>query len=145
MRVIRYISLLLILALILPLSACKALGEASSLTEYDIAGEKVPAITGVVGDRKVSYVETGTSNGVPYKQYTYDSSTVVDDLAKYIQYMDEHVWYTTQDYNLSVVPGTAQLAKNSSDAGMIIIISIAYESNKYIINIQKTEGTLTVY
>jgi len=49
----------------------------------------------------------------------------------------------TQDYDLNVTPGNAQLAKESADTDKILVLSIAYEDSKYAIKITKGDGTLT--
>ena len=135
---ITIISLVLICALLL--SAC---GNAAKLTEYDFDTDKVPSINAVLGEeRKVSGVETGTSNGVRYKQYTYESSSVTDDLIEYTSHLRDNGWLVIQDYDLTEPEGEAQLAVESADSGNILVISIAFEQSRYAIRINKMEGTL---
>ena len=47
--------------------------------------------------------------------------------------------------DLSVIPSTVELGKNSNDTGNLIMMTIDYNSFGYTITIQKGEGTLTMY
>jgi len=135
----------ILLALISVLaSGCGAiLEDAAKLTEYEVDGDVVPSIGAVVGEREVTGVKTETSNGAPSKQYTYASETVFDDLLTYISALrEEDGWLVTEDFDLNVIPGTAQLGKASKDDGQILILSVAYEETAYAIKITKAEGTI---
>lgn len=135
-----WVSILLVTVMAL-LSAC---GSAGKLTEYELGADKVPSINAVIGEtRKVTGVSTGTDNGVQYKQYTYQSALVEDDLAIYTNYLRENGWLVTKDYDLTTGKGEAQLAKESVDDGNILIISIAFDSGEYAIRFNKLEGELT--
>ena len=131
-----------LLCAMLLLGACQILDNAAKLQEYDFGSDKVPTINAVVGERKVTGVETSTTNGAPQKQYTYSSTSVTSDLASYAQHLRDHGWIVTQDYNFYTIPGSAQLAKESADDGKVLVLSIAYENAKYAIKISKIEGTL---
>ena len=138
------VSVLLIVALAFSMCACgKAMKEAAELQVYDFDSDQIPTINSQVGEREVTGVETGTNNGAPQKQYTYKSDSVFDDLMAYTAYLRDNGWIVTADYNLEDTPGSAQLGKESADAGQILIISIAYEADKYAVKITKMEGTLT--
>lgn len=136
--------ILLTTFMVLLLSSCGALSAAAKLEEYEIGGETVKTVNSVVGERTVTGVETSTTNGVPQKQYTYESDSVFDDLLAYTQYLQNNDWIVSQDYDLSVTPGTAQLAKNSSEDGKVLVLAVAYEGDKYAIKLTKTEGTINM-
>ena len=125
-------------------SGCGAiLTDAAKLTEYEVDGETVPSISSIVGEREVTAVDTETNNGVKSVQYTYKSTSVTDDLIAYLSKLqDEEGWLVTEDYDLTTVPGTAQMGKASEDEGQILILSVAYEDEAYAIKISKLEGTI---
>lgn len=133
--------IVLALAASMALSGCSA---AAKLQEYDFDTDKIPTINSVVGERKVTGVETSTTNGVPQKQYTYESTTVRDDLIAYTSHLLDNGWLVTQDIDYDVTPGSAQLGKESVDSGKLLVLSIAYQDTHYAIKITKTEGTLDV-
>ena len=138
-KLIFVISLLLAAAALL--SAC---GSAAKLSEYDFGTDKVPSVNAVIGEeRKVTGVETGTTNGVRYKQYTYESATVAEDLIAYTARLRGSGWLVTKDYNLADAKGEAELATESADSGKILILSIAFETGKYAIRVNKLDGSLT--
>jgi major membrane immunogen (membrane-anchored lipoprotein) len=130
----------LLCALVL-LSAC---GSAAKLTEYDFGEDKVPSVNAVLGEtRKVSGVSVGTENGVQYKQYTYETSTMVDDLAEYTTHLRDDGWMVIKDYDFSEGTGEAQLAIDSAVSGKILVISINFATNRYIVRTNKLDGELT--
>jgi hypothetical protein len=112
--------------------------EGGTLTPYAVG-------TYAVGERKVTGVSTGTDNGAQYKEYTYESSTVSDDLIAYIidDLVESGGWVALVDFNLNDVPGTGQIATESKDEGKILIMDITYENSGYTIKITKTVGELT--
>lgn len=137
----KVVAIILVLILVFALSSCNS---AEKLTEYELGDDKVASINAVLGEsRTVSGVESGITNGVQYKQYTYKTTSMVDDLATYSTYLQQKGWLPTVDYNFNDGNGEAQLGKNSIESGKILIISIAFTSNSYAIRINKLEGTLT--
>ena len=133
--------IMLLFAFTLLLCAC---GAAEKLTEYDFGPDKIPSVNAVIGEtRKVTGLSTGTSNGVRYKEYTYITSTMVEDLAEYSGYLRSIGWLVINDYNFTTGSGEARLATESADSGMIIIVSITFEASRYTIRINKLEGELT--
>ena len=138
-KAIAVISLLLVTVLLF--SAC---GSAEKLTEYELGTDKVASINAVLGEnRKVSGVSTGTENGVQHKEYTYETPSMVDDLAEYSTYLRNNGWLVIKDYNFTDGKGEAQLAIESADSGKILVISIAFEANRYTIRVDKFKGSLT--
>ena len=138
------ITLLSALAVLL-FAGCGMLDDAAKLTEYDFGTDKVPSINSILGEtRKVTGISTGIDNGVQYKQYTYETSSMIDDLSLYSVYLQENGWLVTQDYNLYDGKGEMQLGIQSADAGKILVISVAFEEKQYAIRVNKLEGELTV-
>ena len=133
------LSIVLMLALLM--SAC---GNAAKLTEYDFGTDKVPSVNAVIGEeRKVTGVSTGTSNGNQYKKYTYETESMLQDLAPYLTSLMEDGWIAVNDYNLNDGTGTAQLAIESADAGKILVITVTFDAKSYEVLIEKATGTLT--
>ena len=125
-----------------------AIDSASKLTEYDFGTDKVRSINAVIGEtRKVTGVSTGTSvtpsGSMRYKQYTYETASMVKDLSVYSDYLQKNGWLVIKSYNLTDHNGEMQLATNSADNGKILIMSVAFEQDKYAIKITKATGTLT--
>jgi hypothetical protein len=138
------IAIALFAALVLPLGACSIFDDAAKLTEYDFGTDKVPSINAVLGEeRKVNGIDVGTENGVQYKQYTYKTSSMLEDLVAYSVYLQEQGWLVTKDYNLYDGSGEMQLGIESADEGKILIISVAFEETQYAIRINKLVGTIS--
>ena len=136
-----FASISLILILMLLLCSC---GSAAKLTEYDFGSDKVPSVNAVIQqERKVTGVDVGTNNGVQYKQYTYETTTMVDDLAVYTTYLRNSGWEVTKDYDFTEGSGMAELAINSADSGKVLVMSIAFEPYTYAIRVNKLVGELT--
>ncbi len=120
--------------------------NSSNMEEYKLGNDTIKSIKAVVDKRKVVSVSTSTSNGVREKSIEYKSSTVQKDLSKYVEYLvKEDNFILTQDMDLSKIPASVQLGKESKDAGQIMIMTIDYTTFGYTITIQKGEGTLTRY
>lgn len=130
----------LFLGIALLLCAC---GSAEKLAEYEMGDDKVQSINAVIGEtRKVTGVSTGTNNGVQYKEYDYETKSMVDDLAAYFTYLQENGWLATKDYDLAAGKGEAQFATESAESGKILVMSFAFDAGKYTIRVNKLEGTL---
>jgi len=137
----------LIAALMLTLCACGALKDAAKLTEYDFDADKVPSVNAIIGaERQVTGVLTGVStNGMHYKEYTYKSDTVKEDLTTYLYFLMDEGWIPIVDFDLNEGDtGEAQLAIESADTGQILIVTATFEPNEYTIKVEKGEGTLTL-
>ncbi|MDR3084678.1 MAG: hypothetical protein LBU47_00010 [Christensenellaceae bacterium] len=138
------LSAMLLAAFALALTGCGALEDAAALQSYDFGEDIVPSVNSVVGERKVTGVSTGTSNGGQYKEYQYESATVSEDLIAYvIQGLIPGGWIATVDFNLNVVPGSGQIAIESEDEGKILLMDLSYENGGYTIRVTKIVGTLT--
>ena len=125
-----------------------AMGSAEKLTEYDFGTDKVASINAVIGEtRKVTGVDSGTSatpsGSAQHKQYTYETASLVKDLTAYSFHLLNNGWLVTKGSDVNTGKGEMQLAKESADKGKILIMSIAFEQNRYAIRITKGEGTLT--
>lgn len=116
----------------------------SDVEEYTLGDDTISSIKSVVEKRKVTSVYTGIKNGITTKTVEYKSDSVQDDLIKYVEYLRTDAGFSLiKEMDLSVVPSTVQLAKESVDEGQVIIIIIDYTLNGYTIKLTKGEGTLT--
>ena len=116
----------------------------SDVEEYTLGDDTISSIKSVVEKRKVTSVYTGIKNGITTKSVEYKSDSVQDDLIKYVEYLRTDAGFSLiKEMDLSVVPSTVQLAKESVDEGQVIIIIIDYTLNGYTIKLTKGEGTLT--
>jgi hypothetical protein len=122
-----------------------AVKNAASLTEYDLGADKIPSVNAVIGETKnVTAIKTGWPNGVQYKEYTYKTNSMGDDLTAYIEYLRERGWLTIADYDFTQSDGEAKISINSVDEGTVLIMTLFFELNQYIIRIEKGKGTLTL-
>ena len=114
----------------------------SNRTEYDFDTDKVASINAVLGEkRRVTGVHIGTSDSSKYKQYTYKTESMEQDLATYIQYLRNNGWLVIREsHNLTTGGGERQLRIESADSGKILTMSIVFEQGKYAIRITKSEG-----
>ena len=116
----------------------------SDVEEYTLGDDTISSIKSVVEKRKVTSVYTEIKNGITTKTVEYKSDSVQDDLIKYVEYLRTDAGFSLiKEMDLSVVPSTVQLAKESVDEGQVIIIIIDYTLNGYTIKLTKGEGTLT--
>lgn len=138
-------ALAIALVCVFVLTGCAVLSNAAKLEAYVFGPDSIPTVNSVVGQRKVTSVQSGTGTDGTYKTYTYESETVSEDLIAYlIDTLLENEWYALVDFNLYNVPGMAQLATESEDSGQIIIMDVTYEQNAYTIKLTKGKGTLTL-
>lgn len=129
----------------LTLTGCGALKKAAQLEAYDFGPDSVPSVNSVVGERKVTGAKTGTGSGGTYKEYTYESASVSEDLIAYvIDGLMQNGWYALVDFNLTDIPGKGQLATESKDSGQLLIMDLDYAQEGYTIRVTKGEGTLTL-
>ncbi|MCL1830926.1 MAG: hypothetical protein FWG21_05805 [Oscillospiraceae bacterium] len=140
----KILSVVLVMIMLFSIAGCSMLNSAATAETYEIGDDILYSVYSIVGERKVTGVESGTSNGAPTKKYTYSSPTVVDDLLEYFTYLMRSDWVLVQDYNLNVMPGSAQFAKNSLDTGKVLLMTISFENQKYSIHLTKIEGSITL-
>lgn len=118
-------------------------GNAEKLEAYEIGNDSVASVNSVVGTRTVSGVSSGKNNGSSYKQYSYESQTVTKDLVDYLlKTLVKDGWTPTVDFNLEEIPGKAQLATKSTEAGKVILMDVSYKQADYTIKITQMKGTL---
>ena len=129
------------------LAGCAAMEKAATLQDYEIGGDSVVAITGLVGKRTVTGVSTSSATGSNTKEYTYESSSVQDDLTAYLsELVYEQGYIATEDIDLENTSGTAAVAAESpSDSSKIITVDIDYTGSGYTITLTRLTGTLTEY
>lgn len=145
-KIFKIVLIIFVLGLIGGIIAFMATGNIANAEEYKLGSDTIKSVKTIVGKRQVVSTSTETSNGITTKKIEYKSDKVQDDLLKYTQYLRNEGGFTlTKDMDLSVIPSTVELGKNSSDSGKLIMMTIDYNSFGYTITIQKGEGTLTMY
>ena len=145
-KIFKIVLIIFVLGLIGGIIAFMATGNIANAEEYKLGSDIIKSVKTIVEKRQVVSTSTETSNGITTKKIEYKSDKVQDDLLKYTQYLRNEGGFTlTKDMDLSVIPSTVELGKNSSDSGKLIMMTIDYNSFGYTITIQKGEGTLTMY
>ena len=120
---------------------------------YTLGNDRILSIIELVGKRSRPESGSSTIGGDLVLDYTYktdvnDPTQAANDLASYITYlMQEEEFYNLVSFDGLPYEGGIDLsfAKESVDAGYIIIFDIKYDSSGYTFTIRKTEGTLTKY
>lgn len=122
------------------------LDNAAKLKSYDFGSvDKVPSFNAVVGDRKVTGVESSSSsNGTSKKTYTYETKSVESDLTKYTTALKDAGWLIAQPAEGNMQKGTMQFGIASADAGKIIVIDLAWDNAKFTVQATKGPGTITM-
>lgn len=145
-KTLKILLIIFVIGLIGGIIAFMATGNTANAEEYKLENDTIKSIKAIVEKRQVVSVSTKTSNGITTKTIEYKSDNVQDDLLKYTEYLrNEEGFSLTKDMDLSVIPSTVELGKNSNDTGNLIMMTIDYNSFGYTITIQKGEGTLTMY
>lgn len=145
-KTLKILLIIFVIGLIGGIIAFMATGNTANAEEYKLGNDTIKSIKAIVEKRQVVFVSTKTSNGITTKTIEYKSDNVQDDLLKYTEYLrNEEGFSLTKDMDLSVIPSTVELGKNSNDTGNLIMMTIDYNSFGYTITIQKGEGTLTMY
>lgn len=118
----------------------------SKQATYSIDGDKIPSISGVVGQRIISGYEKKTSNGQTIENYEFKNiKNPQKDLTKYMNYLrDKDGFANTTDYNLEGDSGNLELAGNSSTAGKVIVVVMKWDKNSYDLELKKIAGSITV-
>ncbi len=121
-------------------------GNAANAEEYTMGSDTIKSIKAVVEKRNVTSMSTEISDGVRTESVHYQSDSVQEDLVEYIQYLrDEAGFQLTQDMDLTQIPSTVQLGKESEDPGEILILTIDYDPFGYTLTLKKGKGSLTFY
>ncbi len=137
---------IIVLAIIVGIIAYGSINSVANADEYKIGNDTISSIKAVIEERNVTSVSTETSNGITTQSIEYESDTVQEDISKYVEYLrTEGGFLLTEDADLSKVPSTVQLGKESNDSGQIIRMTINYDESSYTIIIQKGKGSVTAY
>ncbi len=115
------------------------MNQIAHMGTYDVAGESIPSITSVVGERSVSYRRSGISNGVRYQEFVYwDTDSSQDDIEKYITHLsDEYDFIISKDLEMDKPEGEVVLWKRF-DSGKEVMITISYVLGRYDVFIENT-------
>lgn len=145
-KTLKILLIIFVIGLVGGIIAFMATGNTANAEEYKLGNDTIKSIKAIVEKRQVVSVSTKTSNRITTKTIEYKSDNVQDDLLKYTEYLrNEEGFSLTKDMDLSVIPSTVELGKNSKDTGNLNMMTIDYNSFGYTITIKKGKGTLTMY
>lgn len=124
----------------------KSINKAGNVDYYTLGNDKIISITNVVGERKVNGISTDKSNRITTKEYKYTNvSNVKSDISKYIEELKNNNFVNTTGIDLSKDNSTISLASSSVDTDNIIIITISYNLDSYIVTLKKGKGSIQPY
>lgn len=124
----------------------KSVNKAGNVDYYTLGDDKIISITNVVGERKANGISTSKSNSITTKEYRYTNvSNTKSDISKYIEELKNNNFVNTTDIDLSKDNSTISLASSSVDTGNIIIITISYNLDSYIVTLKKGKGSIQPY
>ena len=137
----------MIVALVTLTIVFHVLGKVANADTYELGNESISSIKAVVAKRQFVSSSSTTKNGVLKKELEYKSSSVQEDLQKYVEYLHETEDFSfTKDMDLMVVPSTVEMARKSkTDAEKIITLTIEYDAFGYTLTFQKGKGTLNLF
>jgi hypothetical protein len=121
------------------------LNSAAKLQTYDFGEkDKIPSFNSVVGERKVTGVSTGSSTGgAQEKSYTYETDTLGDDLDAYVDALRASDILITKALDGNKLKGSMQLGCASADEGKIILIDLAWDNTRAVVQLTKGDGAIT--
>lgn len=144
--VIPLIVLFLVLVGIIITLILKSLNNAGNAKYYTLGDDKIISITNVVGKRKVNKISSSKSNNIIAKQYKYiNISNSKSDISRYVQELRNNNFVNTTDIDLSKDKDEISLATSSVDSDNIIIVTISYNLDYYIITLKKGKGSIQPY
>jgi len=122
----------------------KALDDAAKLHSYDFDGDKIPSLTSVVGERKVTGVSSSSNtSGSQQKEYTYNTQTLEEDINVFAGALKEEGFLQTTDMAGNFIKGGVQYGLASVDEGKILLIDLSWDNSWFAVKITKGDGTIT--
>jgi hypothetical protein len=115
-----------------------------ALYAYEVDDESVPSIDSVVGFREITNSGAGITEGKPYVQVFYKTSSLQADLQAYVNFLIDNGWVVTRMEG-DASGGTFQLASESSETGKLLMVTIEFTADSYSILMHKTSATLRRY
>ena len=125
------------------------LGNTAKLDYIKLGNDEIPTVKNILrGERNMTGMSTSTSGGAVTKTLTYSVPIDSDkDMREYARgLMENYGYYNTTPYDFSERRGVGfEFARESSEAGFILVVRIDYDSGGYTITMTRSRGTLTVY
>jgi hypothetical protein len=144
MRNFRKILLGVLALVVFALCSCAVLDDAAKLEAYDFGGDRIPSLSSVAGERKVTSVESGSrTGGVEYKNFSYESSSMSADMDAYFAALKDAGFIVTKDSAGNTLKGSVELGCDSVDEGKIILINLAWDNSIIEVQISKGDGVIT--
>ena len=121
------------------------LNNAAKLQTYDFGEtDKIPSFNSVVGDRNVTGVSTSASTGgAQQKRYTYETETLFKDVDAYAGALQTTGFLVLKSMEGNELKGNMQMGCPSADAGKIILVDLAWDNNRVVVQLTKGDGTIT--
>jgi hypothetical protein len=122
------------------------LNSAKTADYYKIVDDQVPSVKKALGEeRKVTGVSSSVSGGIHTKIFDYEEASGQNsDMSEYADYLiekDDFAFITDHDFG-PAKGKEIQLAKESVDDGMIVVMQIDYDRSGYTITLMHGEGEI---
>ena len=115
---------------------------------FELSGDRVPSVKYVLGDAPdVSKASTSKSGGVEQMVIEYKAADdPAADMEEYANALiSDFKFFSVNGFDFSEPKGRdIQFAKESSEEGFVVLVSIDYTSSNYTITITRGEGTLNI-
>lgn len=130
-----WFSIILLLCTFILIIYTIILNRGRKMEYYDVAEDRIPSVSKVLGERKLSHSSSRKTNSIIYKQYIYSGmDSAIDDVHKYVKFLcREESFHIIQKINSDSAVGTIKLQKKSFVTGKEIQLKIKLENNKYTI------------
>ena len=123
-------------------------GNTASLDRIKIGKDEVPSVKFVLGEeRSVSGVSTSIENGITKKEIKYSvSENQNEEMYTYaVALTSDYGYYRLNDNDFTGMSGyDFQFAKESVEAGYLVIVRIDYDRYGYTITLSRGTGTLNL-
>ena len=123
-------------------------GNAADKDYFKIGSDQVPSVKLVLGEKRdTTGVSSSTEGGVTTKVISY--SVAENQNREMLTYakalMDKYGYINTTDYNFNGPAGSGfKFAKESVEAGYVVIVQIDYDAKGYTLTLMRGKGTITV-
>lgn len=111
---------------------------------YELQGDKVPSVSGLIGKRNIVTYDANESEKVAQKTYSYGNAESSNkDVKTYFAVLEaEYGFVSVADYDFTQPSGSAVLAAHSKDDGKIIRITLTWDSGSYTVKLEKGSGEI---
>lgn len=125
-------------------------GGAADADYYEIGSDRIPSVSLALNEsRKVHSSGRGNKNGLEIYSVVYNVSgnRQGDDISEYFEYLCANDSFTMRDGGgaeaFSGSSGTAQVWRNSQDAGYMVVVQADFDAKGYTITVMYGEAQVT--